>query len=462
MRWLAENTDGHEPHLRCANRAAVADRTGVVVAPAVGHPPRRKRARVVCACRYIGEDQAAADAHRERPVLPRAITHLPGKIAAPAVRLTGGAEAARVRTARTNVNETHRAFRRGRHKCRLRCAVAYLTVAAFAPAVRLAAFSQSAGEQSANLIVVDEASMCDTDVAAWLLRAVAPGARVLWCGDADQLPSVGPGQVLADLIKSGVVPSACLTRIYRQAARSPIVRNARLLLDGKPLDLSEQVGWRFVPAERSLSHVPDQVLSEVRLLLGDGLSQSDLQVLAPVRRGPLGVESLNLRLQDLLNPSGAMGPWVGGGVRARIGDRVIATWNIYDLEEPLFNGEQGVVVEANPNGSLTVDLGDRSVSLRGIYCFMLRLAWAVTVHRSQGSEYPAVVLAYDHRAHGPMLDRRLLYTAITRAQRHCSIVGTRDALARSLSQTLVRETTLAHHLAELLPHVGRPHRGGRD
>jgi exodeoxyribonuclease V alpha subunit len=310
-----------------------------------------------------------------------------------------------------------------------------------------------------DLIVVDEASMCDVTTSAWLMRAVDArrGCRVVWCGDADQLPSVGAGQVLSDLIASGVIATARLTQVFRQAAGSPIVQNAHRLLDGAPLDTDLGPGWRWVPAAASPDAAALQVLGEVRELLVAGWGPGQVQVLSPMRRGPLGVELLNARLQQIINPSGSLGPFVGGGMRARVGDRVVVTRNIYELATPVFNGEQGVVVEADRRGVLLVDLGDRVVTLTGVHCLMVRLAWAMTVHRSQGSEYPAVVMAYDHRAHRPMLDRRVLYTGITRARDHLTLVSTDAAIAGSYagSSATDRHTTLRHHVAGLIPYVRR-------
>lgn len=308
-----------------------------------------------------------------------------------------------------------------------------------------------------DLLIVDESSMCDLEVATWLMRAVstARGTRVVWCGDADQLPSVGCGQVLADLIASGVVPTARLTEVFRQAANSPIIRNAHRLLDSEPLDLTTTDGWTFEPLTGPVLHADTVVLQAVRALLDAGRTAADVQVLAPMRRGPLGVDHLNRQLQQLLNADGAIGPYVGGGTRVRAGDRVVSTRNMYDLPSPVYNGEQGVVLEADRRGTLVVHFGDRVVTLSGVQCLMLRMAWAMTVHRAQGSEYPAVVFAYDHRAHQPMLDRRLLYTGITRARDHLTLVGSLEAIAQTqqrVSRTR-RYTTLAHHLSSLLPFV---------
>ncbi len=310
-----------------------------------------------------------------------------------------------------------------------------------------------------DLLIVDEASMCDLEVATWLMRAVSTecGTRVVWCGDADQLPSVGCGQVLADMIASGVIPTTQLTTVFRQAASSPIIQNAHRLLDGDPLDLSRADGWCFEPLGDGSFPADAVVLRAVQALLDAGRPPRDIQVLAPMRRGALGVDHLNRRLQQLLNPDGALGPYVGGGSRVRVGDRVVATRNMYDLPAPVYNGEQGVVVEADRRGVMLVHFGDRVVTLSGVQCLMLRMAWAMTVHRAQGSEYPAVVFAYDHQAHRRMLDRRLLYTGITRARDHLTLVGSREAIVQTQQRvgTTRRYTTLAHHLSSLIPFVPR-------
>ena len=310
-----------------------------------------------------------------------------------------------------------------------------------------------------DLLIVDEGSMCDIEVALWLARAVVPGrrTRIVWCGDADQLPSVGAGQVLADLIASGVVPTTHLLEIFRQAAESPIIRNAHRLLDQQPLETTDCEGWRFVALQQALATTDQVVLREVRALLQAGRSVEDVQVLTPMRKGVLGVEHLNRAMQDLVNAAGTVGPYIGGGTRVRVGDRVVVTRNIYDLAVPLFNGEQGMVVEVDRRGIVRVVVNGRDVALTGVHCLMLRLAWAMTVHRAQGSEYPAVVLAYDHRAHHAMLDQRLLYTAITRAREHLTLVGTSEALAETQRRhhTSGRHTTLAHHLRALIPHVAQ-------
>jgi exodeoxyribonuclease V alpha subunit len=279
--------------------------------------------------------------------------------------------------------------------------------------------------------------MCDAETMAWLLAAVDPAkTAVLWTGDADQLPSVGCGAVLRDLIESGRVPVARLTEIFRQGAASEIVKNAHRLLDGQPLVLTSAGDWQFAEVRPSdapgrARHILAALVNAMRASGAD--PRTELQVLAPMRRGPLGVESLNQMLQGLLNPSGAEGPMVGGGTRVRVGDRVVATRNMYELAQPLYNGEQGVISAVDRRGhSLSIRVDDtRTVMLRGVQCLMVRLAWAITVHRSQGSEYPHAVLLYDHRAHARMLDVGVLYTAITRAQNRFTLIGTRAAVEQT-------------------------------
>lgn len=316
---------------------------------------------------------------------------------------------------------------------------------------------ESPASLDVDLLIIDEASMCDLEVALWLLRAVAParGTRVVWCGDADQLPSVGPGQIFADLLHARVLPTSRLLDVFRQAAGSPIIQNANRLLDGEPLDLTEVAGWRFANLHHVQLGADEVVLAEVRALLDAGRGLHDVQVLTPMRRGVLGVEYLNRKIQALVNPLGEVGPYVGGGTRVRVGDRVVVTRNIYDLAAPVYNGEQGTVLEADRRGIVRIRVNEREVVLTGVHCLMLRLAWAMTVHRAQGSEYPAVVLAYDDRAHHVMLDPRLLYTAITRAREHLTLVGTREAVRQTQERraSRARHTTLAHHLRSLLPHV---------
>lgn len=320
---------------------------------------------------------------------------------------------------------------------------------------RFLAGQRRTGGARAEVIVVDESSMCDAETVAALLGALdLSQTRLIWTGDADQLPSVGAGQVLLDLIRSGLVPVARLTDVFRQSADSRIHANARRVLAGQALDLSDADDFGFLPVphgEGASEATYAALLAELgRIEVAGADVRRDAQILVPVRPGALGVDALNRLLQAHLNPRGEPGPVVGGGVRARVGDRVVITRNIYDLPTPVFNGEQGVVLDVGEGGrDMRVRVDDREVLLRDVQCLMTRLAWAITVHRSQGSEYPYVLLAYHHLAHEWLLDPRVLYTAMTRAAKRFVLVGTEAAVATSLLRTGAadRETLLPALLA---------------
>lgn len=318
-------------------------------------------------------------------------------------------------------------------------------------------------------IVLDEASMCDLDTATWLVSALDPvRTSLLWTGDVDQLPSVGAGQVLADVIASGCVPVARLTAPHRAHRDGRIVRNARRLLEGKPLDLTVSAAgdWDFIelPPDKDPSVLLEYALDAVRSAVAAGaVPGRDMQVMAPIWGGPAGVDALNTALQALLNPGGLPGPLVGGGSRARVGDRIIQTRNLYELAVPLYNGDTGTVTAADARaGTMTVRLDDgREAQLGGVQCLMLRLAWAVTVHRAQGSEYSHAILCYDHRAHPAMLDPRVLYTGVTRAKQRLTLIGTREAVRRAeQAPRAVRHTALRRQIVTAFG--GDPDMAGRQ
>ncbi len=274
-------------------------------------------------------------------------------------------------------------------------------------------------------LVVDEASMVDLPLMASLVEALPDETErafsVVLVGDADQLPSVGPGQVLRDIIDSGTVPVVRLQRIYRQAQESGIVEAAASIHTGVVPRSGESAGYKdffAVPrrdperARESLLHIVSQ-----RLPANGFDARTDVQVLAPTRRGPLGTQTLNRELQLALNPDGAVLSKRNAEFRA--GDRVLCIRNRYDVD--VFNGDVGLVKDQF-SGGLLVDFDGREVEWKWDELPMLDLAYAMTVHKSQGSEYPAVVLALD-RSHGIMLRRNLFYTAVTRARRFMCIIG---------------------------------------
>lgn len=287
----------------------------------------------------------------------------------------------------------------------------------------------------ADLIVVDEASMLDVLLANMLVKAVPAGAHLLLVGDVDQLPSVGPGNVLADLIASELVPVVRLDVVFRQAAQSGIIVNAHRILRGERPDFRQYPDFRFVAAED-----PDQAVATIRDLVARTLPRQhgldprrDVQVLTPMRLGRLGSTHLNEVLQAAVNPPAPhKAERAFGGRVFRVGDRVICVKNDYRRET--FNGDGGVVQAVAPVAqTLTVLLDDgRAVSYDFADLDELLHAYALSVHRAQGSEYEAVVLAL-HTQHYVMLQRNLLYTAVSRARRLVVVVGSYRALALAIA-----------------------------
>jgi exodeoxyribonuclease V alpha subunit len=298
----------------------------------------------------------------------------------------------------------------------------------------------------ADVVVVDEASMLDVELTAALLEACPDGTHLLLVGDPAQLPSIGPGHVLGDLIDSGAVPVTELTTLYRQAEGGAIARLATAVRGGElpPVDSPDREVV-VVPATGSAEaarRVVQLVTDSIPRALG--IDPGGVQVVTPVHRGPAGTIELNKALKEKLNP--------GSGTVFGFdpGDRVVATANHMDLEPTGFaNGEVGVVTGTG-EGSLNVDFSSGPVTVTGQALFDLRHGWAITVHRAQGSEWPGVVVVLPPEA-GGMLSRPLVYTALTRAQQHLSIVhASGAALARAVREVDVRprRTRLARLLAE--------------
>jgi exodeoxyribonuclease V alpha subunit len=310
----------------------------------------------------------------------------------------------------------------------------------------------------ADLLVVDEASMIDVRLAADLFAALATGTRLVLVGDVDQLPSVGPGTVLSDVIASGRVPTVRLTEIFRQAAQSLIVTNAHRIHDGELPDLGAPPAEGKAADTRDFFFVeePDPAraaatirdLVTTRLPKRYGLSPHDIQVLTPMHRGELGAGNLNALIQEALTPGAAE---LRRGLRMfRVGDRVMQMRNNYDLD--VFNGDVGRIERLDLEaGELIVRFEDREVLYDVEDADELALAYACTVHKSQGSEYPAIVVPV-HTQHFVMLQRNLLYTAVTRGRRLVVLVGTKKALGLAVrnADVAARATRLAARLRQTI------------
>lgn len=303
----------------------------------------------------------------------------------------------------------------------------------------------------ADLLIVDEVSMVDVPLMNHLLKAAPSHAAVLLVGDVDQLPSVGPGAVLHDMIESGRVPTVRLTEIFRQAASSSIVVNAHRINAGEPIETPEGAGLQdfyFIPAE-SPEEICDKLFQVVteRIPRRFGMNPiRDIQVLTPMNRGSLGTRSLNLELQKRLN-AGAEPQVQRFGWSYAPGDKVIQTVNDYDKD--VFNGDIGQVAQVDPDeGSLHVAFDDRAVPYEFGELDEVALAYATTVHKSQGSEYPAVVIPLAMQ-HYLLLQRNLLYTAVTRGKRLVVIIGQPRALGMAVKnlRSASRLTGLRERLA---------------
>lgn len=280
----------------------------------------------------------------------------------------------------------------------------------------------------ADVLVVDETSMVDLPLFRSILEAVPDGARLVFVGDADQLPSVGPGNVLRDVISSGRVPTVRLDRIFRQAEHSGIVDAAHSINAGEmPVD----AGDFFVIAREE----PEDAVATISDLVGERIGKRwsldplrDVQVLAPMNRGVAGATNLNAVLQARLNPSGR--EIQAGPRRFRIGDRVLQVRNDYDRD--VYNGDLGRVTAFDEEeGRLEVEIDGRPVVYEASDADELRLAYASSIHRSQGSEYPAVVVPVLTQ-HFMMLQRNLLYTAVTRGKKLVVLVGSRKAISMAV------------------------------
>ena len=326
----------------------------------------------------------------------------------------------------------------------------------------------------ADCVIADETSMIDLILMRALLRALRPGTRLILVGDADQLPSVGAGNVLGDILESGEVACVRLTEIYRQSGESHIVLNAHLINNGKMPILNEKGTDFFFERKTSLAEAAASITALVTSRLPGylkypeknraALSVRNIQVLAPARKGECGVNSLNLRLQEALNPPSAKKPQLTWGeIVFRLGDKVIQTKNDYQLpwrrETPagveegsgVFNGDVGFITAVDPEDHTLTVLFDeeREVIYESGDIENLEIAYCLSVHKSQGSEFPVIVMPVTG---GPpmLLTRNLLYTALTRAKSLVVLVGVEEVIRRMVENNHVarRYTTLARRLVE--------------
>ena len=289
-----------------------------------------------------------------------------------------------------------------------------------------------------DVFIFDETSMIDVKLAADLLKALPDTATVVWVGDTDQLPSVGAGSVLGDLIKSGVVPSVKLDFIFRQDTTGLIVKNAHHVNAGEPIEIRQgESDFYFMRCEDPETCVKRAIeFMTTRIPRKFGMDPlEDVQVLVPMRKNLLGTENLNVEIQKALNPEGVA--LIRGGTTFRTGDRVMQLRNNYDKD--VYNGDVGFIKAINADDrSMVVVFDGRPVKYESGDLDELVLAYAMTIHKSQGSEYPAVIVIL-HTQHYVMLQRNLLYTAITRGRKLVLLMGVPYAVDQAIKNNTVRE-----------------------
>lgn len=296
-----------------------------------------------------------------------------------------------------------------------------------------------------DYVIVDEVSMMDITLTHLLLRAIGPKTQVLFIGDPDQLPSVGPGYVLNDLLRAGV-PSIHLSKIHRQAAKSNIVMNAHRIREGKP---TRNGGDFFFVAMDNNLDILQRLIAAVRKLAAKGYTANDIQVLTPMKKTELGTIELNRIMQELLNPPASHKAEVRKGKYVfRVGDKVMQTKNNY--EKVVFNGEIGRIVSIDAEEEIVaVDFSGDKVEYAFEELNEIEHAYAITIHKSQGGEYPVVLMPMT-TSHYIMLYRNLLYTGVTRARELCGIIGQPKAMGIAIRNVkpVERNTQLAEVLLE--------------
>ncbi|MBD3886824.1 ATP-dependent RecD-like DNA helicase, partial [Phormidium tenue FACHB-886] len=306
---------------------------------------------------------------------------------------------------------------------------------------------------AAEAIVVDESSMLDLFLANSLFKAVAPDAHLLLVGDTDQLPSVGPGAVLQDLIASGLLPVVRLTQVFRQAQQSAIITNAHRINQGdfpqlEAISNTPQTDCLWCNAQEPAQGVAaiQDIITHLLPKLGFHTAK-DVQVLCPMSRGEVGTRHLNQVLQQLMNPpSPQKAELVRGGMSLRVGDRILQQKNDYNRE--VFNGDLGVITAIDvEEQEVTAQFAQRAVTYDYADLNEITLAFATSIHKAQGSEYPVVILPV-FMQHYIMLSRNLIYTGITRARQLVILVGSQQAIALAVEQVKEQQryTLLAHRL----------------
>lgn len=321
----------------------------------------------------------------------------------------------------------------------------------------------------ADVIIIDEMSMVDIQLFQSLLKAVIPGTRLILVGDVDQLPSVGPGQVLRDLISSGAFPMMTLQKIFRQAEKSDIIVNAHRINSGQQIALDNKSRDFFLLERNDVNVIYKHMIQLIQEMLPGYVNATpfDIQVLTPMRKGPLGCETLNNILQKYINPpSESKKEHISGDTVYREGDKVMQIRNNYQLEWEvisrygipvdkgmgIFNGDMGRILEINETlSALVVEYDEqRRVTYPFSLLEELELCYAVTIHKSQGSEYPAVILPL---LSGPkmLFNRNLLYTAITRAKSCVTILGSSETVRGMIDNVSEnrRYTALAQRIQEI-------------
>ena len=320
-----------------------------------------------------------------------------------------------------------------------------------------------------DVVIIDEMSMVDIALFYHLLSAVAVGTRLIMVGDINQLPSVGPGNVLKDIIATGVFAAVTLDKVFRQSDESDIIVNAYKVNNGQEVDLNKKSNDFFFAERRDASSVTNLILSFIKDKLPDYVNTSpyNIQILTPSKKGYLGSSELNITLQEKLNPpSDDKEEYSFGEKIFRVGDKVMQIKNNYRLEwrvyskydivvengEGVFNGDMGVVTMVDKMTGIVRVLFDdeRSVDYPFAALGELEHAYAVTVHKSQGSEYPAVVIPL-LKTPEQLMTRNILYTAITRAKQCVVIIGSREVFRQMVSNTMIakRNSSLDMCIAEL-------------